>query len=258
MIEVSKNYTVGLPIAASTYAGQVDSCIKIVHYGMGVIFVLWGIFFVYCLARFRRRAGVRAVYPTGHGLGAFVPDLAVLVFEIWMIFFLGLPVWSTVKNDFPPADKANVVELVAEQFAWGFHYPGTDGKFGSRDAKYIDSANLIGIDYSSPNGQDDFLSENELHVPLGKPTILYMTSKDVIHSFFVPEFRVKQDVVPGMRIPLWFEPTQVGHFEIGCAQLCGLGHYRMRGEVVVDTPEAYDAWIKAQVADAHPPAAKPS
>ena len=250
MIDAAKNYRVGLPIEASTYAGQVDKCLNVVHVGMVVIFILWAIFFAYCLIRFRRRDGVKATHGMKHGLTAFLPDVAVLAFEIWMIFFLGLPVWSTVKTDFPKDEQSNVVELVAEQFAWGFHYPGADGKFGRRDVKQISSGNTIGIDYSDPDAKDDFTSINELHVPLGKPTVIYMTSKDVIHSFFVPEFRVKQDVVPGMRVPLWFEPNQTGHFEIGCAQLCGLGHYRMRGEVVVDTPEDYAAWLKSKADEA--------
>ncbi|MBI4051447.1 MAG: hypothetical protein HY400_02965, partial [Elusimicrobia bacterium] len=91
---------------------------------------------------------------------------------------------------------------------------------------------------------DDLVTVNELHIPLKKPTLVTMTSKDVIHSFFVPEFRIKQDVVPGMQAKIWFEPTQTGKFEIGCAQLCGLGHFRMRGDVFVHTPEEYQNWLK--------------
>jgi cytochrome c oxidase subunit 2 len=154
-----------------------------------------------------------------------------------------------VKTDFPAEADSNVVELVGEQFAWGFQYPGVDGTFGRRDPKLISASNTIGIDFADGPAKDDFTSINELHIPLGKPTLLYMTSKDVIHSFFIPEFRVKQDLVPGMRIPVWFEPTQTGTFEIGCAQLCGLGHYRMRGEVVVHTPEEFEAWKKAAAAE---------
>jgi len=213
---------------------------------MATIFGLWGLFFAYCLIRFRSKKNPTADYAAASkgGLLSFLPDVMVLGFEIWLIFFLGLPIWAEIKEDFPKPEKSNVVELVAEQFSWGFQYPGADGLFSKRDPKQISSGNTIGLDANDPNGKDDFVSINELHVPLGKPTIVYMTSKDVIHSFFIPEFRVKQDVVPGMRVPLWFEPVQTGHFEIGCAQLCGLGHYRMRGEVVVDTPEEFEAWKK--------------
>ena len=238
------NYRFGLPIAASTYAAKVDMGIHILHWGMIAIFVIWGIFFTYCLIRFRSSKQPVASYDaaTKGGLLSFLPDMMVLGFELWLIFFIGLPVWAEIKEKMPADKDANVVQLVAEQFAWGFQYPGADGQFGARDPKQISSGNTIGLDANDPNGKDDYISLNELHVPIDKPTILYLTSKDVIHSFFVPEFRVKQDVVPGMRIPLWFQATAPGHYEIGCAQLCGLGHYRMKGEVIVDTPEEFEAW----------------
>lgn len=249
MIDVSQNYTFGLPIAASTYADKLDSALNILQAGMVVIFVLWGLFFAYCLIRFRRIANPSASYSVAQkgGFSSFVPDAAVLAFEVWLIFFLGLPIWSEIKEQFPAESDSLVVEMVAEQFAWGFQYAGPDGQFAKKDPKQISGGNTIGIDYSDPASGDDIITINELHVPLGKPTLLYMTAKDVIHSFFVPEFRVKQDVVPGMKSPLWFEPTKTGRFEIGCAQLCGLGHYRMKGEVVVYTPEEFEAWQKARL-----------
>lgn len=213
------------------------------------IFVVWGIFLAYCLVRFRSKKNPTASYEAASkgGLISFLPDVMVLGFEIWLIFFLGLPLWAEIKENFPTEAESNVVELVAEQFSWGFQYAGVDGLFAKRDPQQISSGNTIGLDVNDPNGKDDYITINELHVPLGKPTLLYMTSKDVIHSFFVPEFRVKQDIVPGMRIPLWFEPIKLGRFEIGCAQLCGLGHYRMRGEVVVETPEEFEAWKQERV-----------
>jgi len=170
-----------------------------------------------------------------------------LGFEIWLVFFLGLPIWAQIKEDFPKAETSNVITLVAEQYAWNFQYAGPDGIFGNRDAKQISSSNTLGLDATDPNGADDNISINELHVPLGKATVLRMTSKDVIHSFFVPEFRTKQDIVPGLETLLWFEATHTGRFEIGCAQLCGLGHYRMRGEVVVHSPEDFAAWQQEQL-----------
>lgn len=251
MIDPS-NYTFGLPIAASTYAGHIDAALALLHWVMIGIFVLWGIFFTYCLVRFRKGKTPQADYHVVKkgAVLSFMPDAGVLIFELWLIFAIGFPVWSAIKDEFPAAADSNVVEMVAEQFAWGFQYAGADGIFGKKDPAQINSGNTIGIDQNDPAAKDDILSINELHVPLGKPTILYMTSKDVIHSFFVPEFRTKQDVVPGMRIPLWFEPTKAGRYEIGCAQLCGLGHYRMKGEVVVHTPDEFEAWKAQQLADA--------
>jgi cytochrome c oxidase subunit II len=237
------NYTFGLPIAASTYAGKVDKSLDLLHVAMTLIFVLWGLFFILALVKFRRGANPKANYEASKGgLASFLPDLAVLLFEVWLIFVVGLPIWAEIKEDFPPREKALLVDMVAEQFAWTFQYAGPDGMLGSREPQRMNANNQLGIDRAEPVAKDDVVSINELHVPLGRPTILYMTSKDVIHSFFVPEFRVKQDAVPGMRVPLWFEATRTGRFEIGCAQLCGLGHYRMRGEVVVHTPEEFAAW----------------
>lgn len=244
MNDLALNYTVGLPIQASTFAAQIDHSLNLLHIGMVVIFVLWGIFFTYCLIRFRRgRNPIASRADVGH-TSSFVPDAAVLIFELWLVFVFGLPIWAQVKQDFPRAQDSQLVEMVAEQFAWSFHYAGPDGLFGKRDPKLMSASNQLGLDSTDPAAADDIVSLNELHSPIGKPTIVYMTSKDVIHSFFVPEFRVKQDVVPGMRTPLWYEPTKTGTFELVCAQLCGLGHYRMKGLVHVYTPEAFEAKLK--------------
>ncbi|MBI4386014.1 MAG: hypothetical protein HY551_01400 [Elusimicrobia bacterium] len=240
------NYGWGLPVAASTFAGPIDFGIKLIHAAMFAIFILWAIFFAYLLLRYRRREGRSAQAGYESPLKSLIPDFFVLVFEIALIVFYAIPNWHRIKIAGPSPDTALVVELVAEQFAWNFQYPGPDGKFGRRDVQFIEPANPIGLDPQDPAGKDDITTVNELHVPLGKPTILNMSSKDVIHSFFVPEFRVKQDIVPGMKISLWFEPTLAGRFEIGCAQLCGVAHSMMRGDAYVHTPSEYEAWLKAQ------------
>jgi cytochrome c oxidase subunit 2 len=244
MNDLIQNYTVGLPVQASTFAAQIDHALNLLHIGMVTIFVLWSIFFVYCLVRFRKSRQPQAERAELHKASSLVPDAAVLLFELWLVFVFGLTIWAHVKNDFPKAENSLVVELVAEQFAWNFHYAGPDGVFGRRDPAQISAGNTLGLDMTDPAAADDIISLNELHVPIGKPTIIYMTSKDVIHSFFVPEFRVKQDVVPGMRVPLWFEPTKTGPFELVCAQLCGLGHYRMKGTVIVHPADEFDAKLK--------------
>jgi cytochrome c oxidase subunit II len=245
----SGNYRFGLPVQASTFAGDVDRSLNILHIGMILIFVLWAAFFVYCLVRFRQGRQGKADHKGWTSAAAsFLPDALVLTFELWLIFALGMPVWSKIKKDFPKPEDSHVVEMVAQQFSWGFQYAGPDGIFGKKAPQFVSVTNQLGIDPADPAGKDDLVFFNELHVPLGKPTLLNMTSKDVIHSFFVPEFRVKQDTVPGMRIPLWFEPTKAGLYEIGCAQLCGVGHYVMRADLVVQSPEEYQAWLDAQSA----------
>lgn len=245
------NYGWGLPVAASTFAKQLDFSLHIMHVAMGVIFVLWGIFFAYCLIRYRSRPGHRVTHPEDTRKAkvlSFVPDGVILAFEIWLIFIFGLPILAHIREDLPDVARSFRVRVVAQQFAWNIHYPGPDGAFGRTDPSLVDGANFVGLDKSDPAAADDLVSLNVFHLPMGKPVLLDLTSLDVIHSFFVPEFRVKQDAVPGMVGKVWFEPILTGQFEIGCAQLCGLGHYRMRGDVVVESPEEFEAWYKEQKA----------
>jgi cytochrome c oxidase subunit II len=243
------NYGWGLPIAASTYAQDIDFGIKLIHYAMIAIFVLWGIFFTYLLIRYRQRPGVAAEREKEHhGVlsTSLLPDIIVMVFEIALIIFYAIPVWNNIKTKFPDEAAANRIDIVAEQFAWNVHYPGKDGKFGARKPELIHFSNPLGLDPNDKDGADDIILANEVRMPLGKPTLIRLTSKDVIHSFFVPEFRVKQDAMPGMTIPVWVEPSLEGTFEISCAQLCGFAHSVMRGDVVVETPEKFAAWLKSQ------------
>lgn len=242
-----KGNFLGLPLAASSYAKDVDFGIRLIHWTMFAIFILWGIFFTYLLIRYRRRPGVAAEREKTHSvLASLMPDIVVMAFEIGLIVFYAIPVWSRIKIDFPKPEASNQVDIVAEQFAWNIHYPGPDGKFGRRDPRLIHFSNPLGLDREDPAAQDDIVAANELHVPLGRPTLIRLTSKDVVHSFFVPAFRIKQDAVPGMMIPVWVEPTQEGTYEIACAQLCGFAHSLMRGDVIVQSRKDYDAWLNSQ------------
>lgn len=243
-------YSWWFPAKASSYAADLDFQLDVFHYAMLLIFVCWGTYFLYCLVRYRARPGVPAVYAHKGIMGSLVPDGIILAFELFMIFVIGLPVWGRVMEQFPEEKQANVVHVVAQQFAWHFHYPGPDGVFAPRSIKLFDSvSNPLGIDWNDPAAKDDLVSLNKMHVPIGKPTLIYLTSIDVIHSFNVPAFRTKQDATPGMKVRIWFEPIMLGEFEIACAQLCGLGHYRMRGDVVVKSQEDFDAWMTKALAD---------
>ncbi len=240
-------YGWGLPVAASTYARDIDFGIRLIHYAMFAIFILWGIFFTYLLIRYRRRDGVPAEREhEHHPIKSLMPDLIVMVFEIGLIAFYAIPVWSRIKQTFPDPKDANEINVIAEQFAWNVQYPGPDGKFGKRSPDLVHFSNPIGLDRSDPAAKDDVVLANEIHMPLGKPTLIHLMSKDVIHSFFIPSFRIKQDAVPGMDIPVWVQPTRPGLYELSCAQLCGFGHSLMRAEVVVQTPADYAAWLKSQ------------
>lgn len=241
------NYGWGLPVQASTFAPEIDFGIHLIHWAMLAVFVSWGAFFVYLLIRYRRREGRRAERGGHEALWkSLLPDAFILAFEIGLIVFYAVPSWSKIKMSLPRAPDTHRVAIVAEQYAWNIHYPGADGKFGRSNPKFVDSANPIGLDPGDSAGQDDLLSVNELHIPLGRPTVAELSSKDVVHSFFVPEFRIKQDATPGLSQSVWFEPTLRGTFEIACAQLCGVAHSLMRGDVIVHDREDYEAWLKGR------------
>ncbi len=244
-----KIYGWGVPFAASSYAAKLDRQLNIFHAAMILIFVCWAVYMAYCLIRYRAKPGVPAEYGHLSVVTSLIPDGIILAFEMFMIFAIGLPSWAHVMENFPVEKEANVVHVIAQQFAWNIHYPGPDGVFGRTSIKLISSGNPIGLDDSDPAAKDDIVSINQFHVPVNKPTLVYLSSLDVIHSFNVPAFRTKQDATPGMQVRIWFEPIQLGTFEIACAQLCGLGHYRMRGDVIVHTQDEFDAWIKKKLAE---------
>lgn len=219
-------FWIRLPENVSTYGGQIDDLFYLILWITGVIFVLVEVLLLFFLFRYRRREGRAAHYTHGSNrlevIWTIVPAIICVVLAL-----MSRRSWAEIKQSLPQG--AMSVEVLAEQFAWNLRYPGADGKL---------------------NTADDVVSLNQLHIPVGRPVIVSLRSKDVIHSFFLPEFRVKQDAVPGMTTRIWFEATRVGNWEITCAELCGLGHYRMKGFITVDSPEDFDKWLAAQAAEA--------
>jgi cytochrome c oxidase subunit 2 len=244
---MNANYGWGLPVQASTYASKIDHTLMILHAAMVIIFVIWGFYMTYCLLRYRSKKSPTGAYSHHTPLSSYIPDIIILLFDMWLVFIIGIPLWAHIKEDLPKPENATVVRIVSEQFTWTMHYPGPDGKFGAVKSALMNADNPLGLDEKDPNAKDDFFSVNALYAPLGKPILIDLTSKDVIHSLFIPEFRIKQDAVPGMKVPVWVEPTQTGQFEIGCAQLCGTGHYKMRGDVFIQTPENYQTWVESKL-----------
>ena len=246
----------GLPPLAASHGGQIDSLIGWIHVFMFVLFVGWGGFFTYCLIRFRRSRNPVADYAGVRSHRSSYLEVGVAVVEGIILFGFAIPLWAVRVDAIPPEHEALVVHVTAEQFAWNVHYAGPDGVFGRTDITLIDTqANPLGIDRSDEAAKDDLTTLNQLYLPADRPVIVKLRSKDVIHSFGVPEFRVKQDAIPGLTIPIWFVPTvttaemraRTGNaefqYEIACAQLCGLGHYRMRGFVTVLSADEFQTWL---------------
>ena len=236
----------GLPVQASTHAAELDQMTVLIHWLMLVLFVGWGLFFIFVLFRFRAGAHPKADYVGAKGKLSKGLEVGVVVIEAVLLVFYAIPAWAKRVQTFPAENEATVVRVVAEQFAWNVHYPGPDGKFGRTDISLISSDNPLGLDRRDPNAKDDITTINQLNLPIDRPVLIHLSSKDVIHSFAVYEMRVKQDAIPGMNIPVWFIPNRVGEYEITCSQLCGLGHFRMRGFVTVQTAADFQKWTDDQ------------
>lgn len=233
----------GLPAQASAHAQQIDQMIVLVHWLMAVLFVGWGGFFIYTLVRFRKGANPKADYTGVKSHTSSYLEIAVAVIEAVLLVGFAIPAWTARVNAFPADAEALTIRVVAKQFEWHTHYPGADGRFGRTALDLITPTNAIGLDRSDPNGRDDIATINELNLPVNQPVVVRLSTQDVIHSFSITQMRIKQDAIPGMEIPLWFEPTVTGNYEINCSQLCGLSHYRMRGFVNVMEPDAFRDWL---------------
>ena len=242
----------GLPVAGSAHAAEVDHIMVLVHWLMLVLFVGWGAFFVFVLFRFRSRRNPKASYAGARGQFASVVEVGVLVSEIVLLAFFSIPFWSANVDAKPPDSAATEVRVVAEQFSWNFHYPGPDGRFGRTLISLVDADNPLGLDRRDPAAKDDITTINQLHLAVGRTVVIHLSSKDVIHSLGMPEMRVKQDAIPGIVQPVWFTPMKTGRWEIACSQLCGLAHYRMKAFYTIHTPEQYDAWLQEEAAALQP------
>ncbi len=238
----------GLPVAAAADAARIDRILVLVHWLMLVLFAGWGLFFVYVLVRFRRSANPVASYAGVRGRWATLVEGGVLAAEVALLVFFSIPAWSARVDAFPPEADSTVVRVVAEQYAWNIHYPGEDRVFGRTALALVAADNPLGMDRTDPASRDDVTTVNQLHLPVNRSVIVYLTSKDVVHSFAMPQMRVKQDVIPGTVQPVWFTPTQTGEWEIACSQLCGLAHYRMKAFYTVQADEDFRAWLAGEQA----------
>jgi len=232
-----------LPTAASAHAAAIDAMLEHVHLMVLVLFAGWAAYFIYVLLRFRSGAHPKANPAGTSGRFAMAIFAAVAVAEAVMLIGFALPLWFERTAAAPAVENPLVIRVTAEQFVWNVHYPGTDGEFGDISPALVSPTNPLGLDRTSRYGKDDLVFLSEMHVPVNRPVLVQLASKDVIHSFGVPAMRVKQDAVPGLRAPVWFKPTVEGEFEVACSQLCGIGHHRMRAVIKVDSAEAYKKFL---------------
>jgi cytochrome c oxidase subunit 2 len=229
------------PIASNWEA--IDTTIAITFWVTGIVFVAVSLFMAWAVIRYRHREGARATYqPENKKLEGWL--LVLTAGGVAAMLAPGLLVWAEVVR---PPQEAQVVEAVAQQWNWSYRLPGKDGRLGTVHARFVNEANPFGMNPADPHGRDDILlSTPELRLPVGKPVKLLLRSKDVLHNFSIAQLRVKMDLVPGLITYAWFTPTREGAFDLLCEELCGVGHYAMRGRMVVEEPGAWQAWLERQ------------
>ena len=213
-----------LPPGASTFAADIDGLYYLILVITGIAFVVTEVALVVFLIKYRARPGHRAVYTHG-STKAEIIWTAVPTVTVVVIGLMSVGVWKDIKGRDSVPDGAIPIGVHGQQFEWMVTYPGSDGALGT---------------------EDDFELRNQLHLPVNQPVVIYLTAEEVIHSFFIPQFRVKQDAMPGTPQRVWFEATVTGDYELACAELCGLGHYRMRAAVTVHTADGYQQWMSEQ------------
>jgi cytochrome c oxidase subunit 2 len=234
-----------LPRNVSNFGHEIDFIFYVILWLTGITGILVFSTMIYFIVKYRRRPGVAAIHSHGNN------TLEIVWTTIPVFIFLGLAIygnemWARMRMEAPPADALQVA-VVGEQFGWNLRYPGPDGKLAKMDAAKVSKENPFGIDPNDADGQDDFTTYNDMVIPVGKAVRLHLGSKDVIHSFYVPEFRLYQDMVPGRVYDfVWFNTDATGQFQLACNQLCGQGHYKMFGKLGVVTAEEYETWAKGK------------
>ncbi|CAH2598603.1 Alternative cytochrome c oxidase subunit 2 [Rhodovastum atsumiense] len=241
------------PIASNWH--YIDTTILITFWITGFVFTAVVLFMAWCVFRFRHRPGHRAAYdPENRRLESWL-GIATAI-GVAAMLAPGLFVWRDFVN---VPQQAAEIEIVGQQWQWGFRLPGKEGRLGTTDAKFVSADNPLGLNPDDPAGRDNVVViGDDLHLPVGHPVKLLLRSIDVVHDFWVPEFRAKMDLMPGLVTYFWVTPTRTGTFEIFCAGFCGIGHPQMRGNLVVDTEGDYRSWLAKQktFAELSPPAAE--
>lgn len=243
-----------LPPLATNWK-TMDDTLQITVVITGLFFVVITLFVAYTLWRFRHREGARAAYePNNHRLERRL----IIVTSVGIAALLAPGLWVYADYVRPPRD-AMTLEVLGQQWRWRFRFPGPDGKLGGSDARFVGADNPFGLDPADAAAQDDILvDDNEVRLPLNRPVNVVLRAHDVLHDFFVPQFRARMNIVPGQVSSFWFTPMKAGRYEAMCAQLCGVGHPDMRGFVRIEDGAAFDAWLRAQPSFASLRAAPPA
>jgi len=230
------------PVASNW--GNIDTTIELTFWITGTVFVAVCLFMSYCVWRYRYRPDRKAEYkPEDKKLEFRLTALTAL--GVIALLAPGLVVWNKYVT---VPENALKIEVVAYQWGWNYRLPGKDGILGTTDISLINDENPYGLNPEDPNSKDDIIvMDADLHLEINQPVKVELRSYDVLHNFYVPQFRAKMDTVPGIITYYWFTPTKTGDFEVLCAEFCGTGHYAMRGKVLVDEKQDYSNWLAQQI-----------
>lgn len=244
------NKLMGMLPNHSEHGKEIDHMLNFCHWFMLILFVGWTSYFLYTIFRFRKSRHPRADY---HGVRTHLSthlEAGVVIIEAVILLGFGLPLWGKRVNEIPEGEKDTALKIRAMgyQFGWYFHYAGKDGKFGRQHIRFIQSPNVLGLDPTDPDGDDDIVvADNNMHLVNHKATVVRVSSRDVIHGFALHQMRIQQDAIPGTETPQWFRPVSVGEWQIICAQLCGGGHSTMQAKYVVEDEKSFDEWYAGQL-----------
>ncbi len=254
------NKLLGMGPVASEHGPLIDHMLEFCHWFMAALFFGWITFFFITLFRFHRSRNPKANYFGVKSKASAHLEFTVVLVEAVLLLGFGLPLWHkrVAPEQWPDRGQALRVRAVGQQFFWNFHYSGPDGKFGVQKFELVSGSNPLGVDWNDPNAKDDIVTNNDLHLVLFKPTVIEVSSKDVIHSLSLHSMRMCQDAIPGSSIPMWFRPVKAGNWEVVCAQLCGAGHALMKAEMAVVPQAEFDEWFKETSSLQHPEAPAPA
>jgi cytochrome c oxidase subunit 2 len=233
-----------LPPVASQHGVGIDQMLIYLLVTTGTLVLVGHLVLGYVILRSSRAKSAHSTLPSAKAqrMWSVVPAIVMTLVAEGGVLVIGMPVFAQLYTEEPPSD-AVVIEVTAEQFTWNVRYPGADGEFGPTDPARISAENPLGIDLDDPRSADDIQELAVMYVPVNRPVRIRLRAKDVLHSFYLPFHRIKQDAVPGMTIDVWFIPTREGEFDLACAELCGFGHYQMRGFLNVVSEEEFDRWL---------------
>jgi cytochrome c oxidase subunit 2 len=240
------NIWLGITPNASEHGGLVDHMLGFVHWFMLALFIGWSIFLILAFTRFRASKNAKADYHGVRGHASTHIEIGVVIVEAILLLGFAFPLWSRQADEYPTSPDTIKMRALGEKFLWNFQYPGDDAMLSTWNPRAISPANATGRELNDPNGKDDFVNPGTMKLPVGRPVIVDVASKDVIHNLALVPMRAAQDACPGVKSHMWFKPVKTGTWDIICGQLCGPGHAQMKAVLEVVEAKDFDEWAKEQ------------